>query len=837
MSSNNEFSEHELTEFYVFGKNTEHIDINFTDSLHKDTYTYVPTLPAALHPQFHKKINKFENLSENMSTSNVVSLQTLSDGKIQATRSQSVKNQNPERMSLDRGLMTVPVITGESRLRLLSMQHNLLTKLDGISNPNLSRLVFLDIYGNQVERITNLDNLNNLRVLLLGKNRIKRIEGLKSLQRLEVLDLHGNQLTQIGGLQNQGELKVLNLAGNQIKAIGSLDLVGLKSLREFNLRRNKIKCLLGFAETPQLTKLFLSNNELNTIEDLPSIVNLNKLQELAIDNNPVSNTEVCISFVISHLPQLQAFNRFKISDQMRRAATIWKETRESLKCVSTNSISEPGKNGREHVIYNAKANWEHMSSYQITHPNLASSLKDLRSSTETEDGTKSDSVLCKNTSQNNTEISVADRRKKKMYFLNKNRVFVEKKLCQRPVNNKNELVPVTRLPPILNQYLNQSPNSRQMTVFHRNDNSIQEICQPDQNIQSKQNILSQGNAEASSSSDETDCSSSSASSKQKSLLKQPKKLIRPIKSANPRMTAPIICDKQEKDFRPTTSHSKQLGSNSNRKDKNKEQGGDYLVEITGKFLNVYGQSSLRYIDKPWNQSKSSDVTTIKFNYVIFNSLVPIFSKIKNRFPNAEQYFFRDTNIYCLGQLNALADLQGIVSLSIHEDGNPITRKDWQPYAIYRLSHWGLKYINDLEIDDIQIIKSSDTYKGLSDLVLCSLPESLLTSLLNKLQLDYSTEENACKWLQSSDPALRSVVCKEALQWRKNSNAQDECIWRHKGLTHFNSLINTTCFAMAKLIFLEYEWPHILKEIVQNTLVDYSQLEDYMKKKLNDLRPL
>lgn len=77
----------------------------------------------------------------------------------------------------------------------------------------------------------------------------------------------------------------------------------------------------------------------------------------------------------------------------------------------------------------------------------------------------------------------------------------------------------------------------------------------------------------------------------------------------------------------------------------------------------------------------------------------------------------------------------------------------------------------VQVDDVQISKSSDTFKGLSNLVLYSLPESLLTPLLNKLQLDYSAEESACKWLKSSDPALRNVVCKEALQWRKNGNAQ------------------------------------------------------------------
>lgn len=119
---------------------------------------------------------------------------------------------------------------------------------------------------------------------------------------------------------------------------------------------------------------------------MPSLVHLNKLQELAIDNNPVSAVEECVSFLVSHLPQLQALNRLQVTDQMRRAAVIWKETRESLKCVAANSILEPGKKGRENVIYNAKSNWEQMRSQQCTYPNLASSLKDLRSSTETEDG-------------------------------------------------------------------------------------------------------------------------------------------------------------------------------------------------------------------------------------------------------------------------------------------------------------------------------------------------------------------------------------------------------------------------------------------------------------------
>lgn len=195
--------------------------------------------------------------------SDCVLLQTATDGAVFVARSQNEKEKNPDRINLDRrGLTVLPVIQGESRLRLLSLQHNLINSLESLKRQNFPFLVFLDVYDNQLERICCLDVLNNLRVLLLGKNRIKKIEGLHNLTKIEVLDLHGNQITHVDGLTNLTELKVLNLAGNQIRNIGVVDLHGLKSLEELNLRRNRIKKLLAFGETPNLQKLFLSNNEL-----------------------------------------------------------------------------------------------------------------------------------------------------------------------------------------------------------------------------------------------------------------------------------------------------------------------------------------------------------------------------------------------------------------------------------------------------------------------------------------------------------------------------------------------------------------------------------------------
>ncbi|KAJ8979729.1 hypothetical protein NQ317_004715 [Molorchus minor] len=55
-----------------------------------------------------------------------------------------------------------------------------------------------------------------------------------------------------------------------------------------NMRRNRLKKLLGFAETPSLTKLFVSNNDLQSVEDIASLARSSNLKEIAIDNNPVS---------------------------------------------------------------------------------------------------------------------------------------------------------------------------------------------------------------------------------------------------------------------------------------------------------------------------------------------------------------------------------------------------------------------------------------------------------------------------------------------------------------------------------------------------------------------
>jgi hypothetical protein len=70
-----------------------------------------------------------------------------------------------------RKLNVCPILEGEDNVRLLNFQHNLISKIENISQ--LRRLIFLDFYDNNLECISGLSSLKSLRVLMLGKNRYK----------------------------------------------------------------------------------------------------------------------------------------------------------------------------------------------------------------------------------------------------------------------------------------------------------------------------------------------------------------------------------------------------------------------------------------------------------------------------------------------------------------------------------------------------------------------------------------------------------------------------------------------------------------------------------------
>lgn len=83
-------------------------------------------------------------------------------------------------------------------LKLLMCQP-FITKLDN-SLAVLVNLIQLSLSTNQIEKITNLNGLESLKILSLGRNSIKKIEGLDAVAgTLEELWLSYNQIEKLNG--------------------------------------------------------------------------------------------------------------------------------------------------------------------------------------------------------------------------------------------------------------------------------------------------------------------------------------------------------------------------------------------------------------------------------------------------------------------------------------------------------------------------------------------------------------------------------------------------------------------------------------------------------------
>ncbi|XP_017840053.1 uncharacterized protein LOC108597949 [Drosophila busckii] len=823
---------------------------------------------------------------------------------------QSCDESNNSLMSLCGGGVGVGEEEESANLQLeqLTIKNNQLSLSASYGNI-FAQLVFLDLYDNQIERIANLDGLPALSVLLLGKNRITDIGGLSCLQAtLRVLDLHGNKLTSLGSRINcLHQLKSLNLAGNQIRQINQQDFQGLRCLRELNLKRNKLRRINGFQHLLALERLWLCHNELHKVEDMASIARAARLLEVTIENNPVSLAGDCVSFLVSHLPLLQTLSQMPISEQVRRAALAWRQHKEQAQHTHGSSAAYHSSR-REEVISNARTNWELLRCKQTLElgrnkPKLTSELAKINESNETplaeeveqqaeepeelaaallklppiskkeEDACSEASSLGPNVDSSSCYSSDNEQLKPATPQMDENcnklQALENETKCS-PVSSSSASPPAltltppaaatpvptatpTATPPPNNLTLplpSQRPGSsgKRLRATPITQLGLQ-VRQGGPNAAGNYKRYMAGSlvrAQTISSSSASNSSSSCNSNTRNKQSNNNNNVVALMpKAATPATPAPAT---------PTTTAAATptpaaaiTVSKPSAAEREREQGGDYLIEICGRYLNIYGQGALRFIDKQWNPAKANDVHTLNFSYINFNSIVCMLSRIKLRFPHAEHFVFRETNISCLGQLNALAELQGLSTLLIDAEGNAINSKaNWRAYAIYRLSHWGLKQLNGQDISEAELEQATELYSGLSNLVLWAMPDGMLQPLLARLRLDESC--NASKlspkeWLLRADnKSLRLVVGKEALQWKKTSTPntpvereqQQAGNARERGRQHFALLLEHTCNAVEKLHKLETLWPSLLLDIVRNTLLDYAQLDVYLRHLMSEV---
>ncbi|KAF6131285.1 leucine rich repeat containing 49 [Phyllostomus discolor] len=232
-------------------------------------------------------------------------------------RSSEEKILYSDRLTLERQKLTVcPIIDGEEHLRLLNFQHNLITRIQNISN--LRRLIFLDLYDNQIEEISGLSTLRSLRVLLLGKNRIKKISNLENLKNLDVLDLHGNQ-----------------------RDVDNL---------------------------PCLQRLFLSFNNIANFESVCCLADSTSLSDITFDGNPIAQESWYKHTVLQNMQQLRQLDMKRVTEEERRMASVVAKKEEEKKRESHKQSLLKEK--KRLTINNIARQWD-LQQHRV--PNIATS--------------------------------------------------------------------------------------------------------------------------------------------------------------------------------------------------------------------------------------------------------------------------------------------------------------------------------------------------------------------------------------------------------------------------------------------------------------------------------
>ncbi|KAH8117697.1 L domain-like protein [Phellopilus nigrolimitatus] len=194
-------------------------------------------------------------------------------------------------------------------LRTVYFVQNRISKIDGLSSLGAS-LRSLELGGNRIRRIENLESLENLEELWLGKNKISKFEGLQNLRHLKILSIQSNRITKLEGLEELHSLEELYISHNGVELLEGLE--NNKKLRVLDVSNNYIKKLEGVSHLSELEELWASNNRITTLTDLePQLAHLKALETVYLEGNPVQRSEGAayrrkINLALPQLKQIDA---------------------------------------------------------------------------------------------------------------------------------------------------------------------------------------------------------------------------------------------------------------------------------------------------------------------------------------------------------------------------------------------------------------------------------------------------------------------------------------------------------------------------------------------------
>lgn len=163
----------------------------------------------------------------------------------------------------------------------------------------------IELGGNRLRAIENLDKLVKLEELWLGKNKIRVLENLSTFSRLRVLSIQSNRLTKIEGLEGLTELEELYLSHNGVQRIEGLE--HNTKLKTLDVGNNQISTIENISHLSLLEEFWASNNQIPDLSALDTqLAPLLNLATVYLEGNPCQTNDVNYRRkVILALPQVQ----------------------------------------------------------------------------------------------------------------------------------------------------------------------------------------------------------------------------------------------------------------------------------------------------------------------------------------------------------------------------------------------------------------------------------------------------------------------------------------------------------------------------------------------------
>jgi Leucine-rich repeat (LRR) protein len=160
-----------------------------------------------------------------------------------------------------------------TNLLKLDVSHNYVSQIPHLTFNHVPLLTTLNLSGNPLYSMPNIDNLQNLTTLILNEMKIKKmIRSLKSLAYLP-------------------NLKYISLQNNELINIWPTLFKNLPMLEIIDLSQNRIKFLPSWETQKSVRQLYMNSNEIKNLEDL-SIDKNGLLQLLVLKNNLISKIKI-----------------------------------------------------------------------------------------------------------------------------------------------------------------------------------------------------------------------------------------------------------------------------------------------------------------------------------------------------------------------------------------------------------------------------------------------------------------------------------------------------------------------------------------------------------------